>query len=48
MGSDELLLVGRRELTVRYHSGEARILTHLREPERGQLQAGSLTGAVAS
>ncbi len=48
MGSVELLLVGRRELTVRYHSGEARILTHLREPERGQFQAGSLTGAVAS
>ncbi len=48
MGSDEVFLVGNMELTVRYHSGEARILTHLRQPEREQFQVGSLTGAVAS
>ncbi len=48
VGSDEVFLVGNMELTVRYHSGEARILTHLRQPERGQFQVGSLTGAVAS
>ena len=48
MGSFETLLVGRVELTVRYHSGEARILTLT--PNRGgrQFQVGSLTGAVAS
>jgi hypothetical protein len=44
----KISLVGDKEPTVRYHSGEARILTHLRDPERGQFQVGSLTGAVAS
>jgi Family of unknown function (DUF6467) len=36
------------ELTVRYHSGEARILTKVRNPELEHFQVGSLTGAVAS
>jgi hypothetical protein len=48
VGSDEVFLVGNAELTVRYHSREARILTFA--PKRGeeQFQVGSLTGAVAS
>ena len=44
----EATLVGVVELTVRYHSGEARILTISREPAMEQFQVGSLTGAVAS
>ena len=48
MGSVEILLVGSMELTVRYHSGEARILTYDRNPVGGHFQVGSLTGAVAS
>jgi hypothetical protein len=48
VGGIELSLVGDNEPTVRYHSGEARILTHHREPVREQFQVGSLTGAVAS
>ena len=44
----EGLLVGEPEPTVRYHSGEARILTPTRNPGGGQFQVGSLTGAVAS
>ncbi len=48
VGSDEIFLVGNMELTVRYHSGEARILTRDRKPVREQFQVGSLTGAVAS
>ena len=48
MGDDEAFLVGSVESTVRYHSGEARILTLSREPAKEQFQAGSLTGAVAS
>jgi hypothetical protein len=48
VGSGELFLLGNRELTVRYHSGEARILTHDRKPVGEQFQVGSLTGAVAS
>ena len=40
--------MGGREPTVRYHSGEARILTHSRHPGGEQFQVGSLTGAVAS
>ena len=41
-------LWGVRSRNVRYHSGEARILTHDREPVGEQFQVGSLTGAVAS
>jgi hypothetical protein len=48
VGSDEVFLVGNMELTVRYHSGEARILTCYRYPVEEQFQVGSLTGAVAS
>ncbi len=40
--------MGIEELMVRYHSGEARILTHDRKPVREKFQVGSLTGAVAS
>ena len=40
--------MGKMELTVRYHSREARILTLTRYPGKGQFQVGSLTGAVAS
>lgn len=48
MGNVEVSLVGGMELTVRYHSGEARILTYCRNPVEEQFQVGSLTGAVAS
>ena len=48
MGGEESFLVGKLEPSVRYHSGSARILTFTRQPGKGQLQAGSLTGAVAS
>ena len=48
MGDYEIVLVGTMESTVRYHSGEARILTLTRKPGEEQFQAGSLTGAVAS
>ncbi len=48
MVGDEIILVGIIEPTVRYHSGEARILTLTRKPGKGQFQVGSLTGAVAS
>ena len=44
----EVFLVGNTEPSVRYHSGEARILTLTRKPGRRQFQVGSLTGAVAS
>lgn len=40
--------MGNMEPMVRYHSGEARILTYNREPVEEQFQVGSLTGAVAS
>ena len=48
MGGSEGSLVGLLEPSVRYHSGEARILTLTRQPGKGQFQVGSLTGAVAS
>ena len=48
MGGDEGILVGVPEPTVRYHSGEARILTQTLKQGKGQFQVGSLTGAVAS
>ncbi len=48
MGGDEVFLLGNMEPTVRYHSGEARILTHDRNPVGRHFQVGSLTGAVAS
>jgi hypothetical protein len=48
VGDYEDVLVGASESTVRYHSGEARILTLTHNLGREQFQAGSLTGAVAS
>jgi len=48
VGGVETFLVGDVEPSVRYHSGEARILTYFREPEEEQFQMGSLSGAVAS
>ncbi len=48
MGGIEVPLVGGMEPTVRYHSGEARILTISRHPAMEPFQVGSLTGAVAS
>ena len=36
------------EPTLRYHPDCARALTLVRDPDRGQWQVGSLTGAVAS
>ncbi len=45
MGGIERSLVGEREPSVRYHSGEARILTISRYPGLGHFQVGSLTGA---
>jgi hypothetical protein len=48
VGDVEAVLVGVVESSVRYHSGEARILTVARNPGTGQFQVGSLTGAVAS
>ncbi len=41
MGDYEVVLVGTMESTVRYHSGEARILTCSRYPGEGQFQVGS-------
>ncbi len=48
MGGVEGTFEGVLEPTVRYHSGEARILTCTRVSGEGQYQVGSLTGAVAS
>ena len=48
MGGVEGFLVGKLEPPVRYHSGEARILTSAHYLGEGKFQAGSLTGAVAS
>ena len=48
MEARELTLVGVREAAVKYHSYHALFLTCGRQPARGQGQAGSWTGAVAS
>ena len=48
MGSEDIILVGIMELPVRYHSGEARILTLTPNRCGRQFQVGSLTVAVAS
>ena len=48
MGDVDLVLVGARESMVRYHSGNVRFLTLYHDLVKGQFQAGSLTGAVAS
>ena len=36
------------ESPLKYHSGRAGCLTSVRDPDQGQCQVGSLTGAVAS
>src|ERR687889_1660775 len=36
------------ESPLKYHSGRIGCLTSVRDPDQGQCQAGSLTGAVAS
>ena len=36
------------ESTLKYHSGRSGYLTSVRDPDQGQCQVGSLTGAVAS
>ena len=36
------------ESTLKYHSGRTGLLTSVRDPDQGQCQVGSLTGAVAS
>ena len=48
MGAYELGALASGEATVRYHPDCARALTWVRDPDWGQWQAGSLTGAVAS
>jgi hypothetical protein len=48
VGAREASLWGFVEASVKYHSWLIAALTRIREPERGQGQAGSLTGAVAS
>ncbi len=39
---------GAVEPTLKYHPYQSRILTRVRDPDRGQCLVGSLTGAVAS
>ena len=48
MGGVENILAGVFELSVRYHSYNVRFLTLYHYLVKEQLQAGSLTGAVAS
>ena len=48
MGGCEARLAGLVEPTLEYHPKHTLALTGIREPEAGQWQVGSLTGAVAS
>ena len=48
MGVEEAPLVGGVETAVKYHFSMVLCLTRAHELGRGQGQAGSLTGAVAS
>ena len=48
MGGVENILAGVLEPSVRYHSSNVRFLTLYHDLVKGQFQAGSLTGAVAS
>ena len=48
MGDLEVRASARMESPVGYHSWIAGFLSNLRDPEVGQCQVGSLTGAVAS
>ena len=48
MGGCEAGALASVEPSLRYHPDRAVVLTWARDPGRGQCQAGSLTGAVAS
>ena len=48
MGDCEAVTSGVVESTLKYHSGRIGCLTSVRDPDQGQCQVGSLTGAVAS
>ena len=48
MGGFEAGALASVEPTLEYHPESIEILTLLRDPEEGQCQVGSLTGAVAS
>ncbi len=48
MGDFEAWALAHVESTLKYHPDYIDILTQARYPGRGQCQAGSLTGAVAS
>ena len=48
MGGFEAGPLGSVEPTLKYHPDYSEVLTLTRNPGRGQCQAGSLTGAVAS
>ena len=48
MGDDETCISVYEESLLGYHSYSIGILTHVRDPDRGPWQMGSLTGAVAS
>ena len=48
MGGFEAGALASVEPSLRYHPDRAVVLTWARDPGRGQCQAGSLTGAVAS
>ncbi len=48
MGDFETGPLGSVELSLKYHPDYSDVLTLVRNPDWGQCQAGSLTGAVAS
>ena len=48
MGGFDVRLLGLAEPSVRYHPSFVWTLTSIRNPDQGQCQVGSLTGAVAS
>ena len=48
MGDCEAVTPVMVESTLKYHSGRIGCLTSVRNPDQGQCQMGSLTGAVAS
>ena len=48
MGDCDLQAPAWGESSLKYHSGRAGCLTSVRDPDQGQCQVGSLTGAVAS
>ena len=48
MGDGEAWTPVQVESTLKYHSGRIGCLTSVRNPDQGQCQVGSLTGAVAS